>query len=140
MKDVPFFPYAPYLPQTEMSVTGASFSQKRVQLPPVAEEDGQEEVEERVEDNEKVHSSVYNIHIDLLHLHSSLLQDNQCKLSCLPVSHHLIDQTMWHACKCLPDLKPLFQVCMTSSVVLSITHIRSSMRGSSKAKLGSCFC
>lgn len=58
VKDVPFFPYAPYLPQTEMSVTGASFSQKRVQLPSVAEENGQEEVEERVDDNERVHSSV----------------------------------------------------------------------------------
>lgn len=62
MKDVPFFPYAPYLPQTEMSITGASFSQKRVQLPPVAEEDGQEQVEERVEDNERVCSSVLAVH------------------------------------------------------------------------------
>lgn len=58
-KDVPFFPYAPYLPQTEMSVTGASFSQKRVQLPPVAEGDAREEVEERVDDNERVHLSEF---------------------------------------------------------------------------------
>lgn len=56
MKDVPFFPYAPYIPQTEMSVTGASFSQKHVQLPPVEEEDEREEAEERVEDNERVWS------------------------------------------------------------------------------------
>lgn len=56
MKDVPFFPYAPYIPQTEMSVTGASFSQKHVQLPPVEEEDEQEEAQERVEDNERVGS------------------------------------------------------------------------------------
>ena len=54
VKDVPFFPYAPYIPQTEMSVTGASFSQKRVQLPPVEEEGEREEGEERVEDNERV--------------------------------------------------------------------------------------
>lgn len=56
VKDVPFFPYAPYIPQTEMSVSGASFSQKHVQLPPVEEEDEQEEAQERVEDNERVRS------------------------------------------------------------------------------------
>ncbi|KAL3138646.1 hypothetical protein ABBQ32_006406 [Trebouxia sp. C0010 RCD-2024] len=52
IKDVPFFPYAPYTPQTEMSVTGASFSQKRVQLPPVMEENQHNEGEETVDDNE----------------------------------------------------------------------------------------
>lgn len=56
VKDVPFFPYAPYLPQTEMGVTGASFSQKRVQLPPVVEEHRQDEEVEMVEDNERVQS------------------------------------------------------------------------------------
>lgn len=56
VKDVPFFPYAPYLPQTEMGVTGANFSQKRVQLPPVVEEHQRDEEVEMVEDSERVQS------------------------------------------------------------------------------------
>lgn len=42
------------MPQTEMRVTGAHFSQKHVQLPPVVEEDVREASEEVVEDNERV--------------------------------------------------------------------------------------
>ena len=86
MKDVPFFPYAPYLPQTEMSVTGASFSQKRVQLPPVAEEDKEEEVEERMEDNERVHSSVLAIHsAPLIACACTVCYTIKCEISCLPI-------------------------------------------------------
>ena len=50
---MPFFPYAPYQPQAEMSI-----SKKHVQLPPVIEdapeEDAREADEEVVEDTERV--------------------------------------------------------------------------------------
>ena len=94
MKDVPFFPYAPYLPQTEMSVTSASFSQKHVQLPPVAEEEGQEEDEERVEDNERVQPSLLVVHQTPVIFCACTAVDcmlhNQSKINCLPTLYHLV--------------------------------------------------
>lgn len=73
VKDVPFFPYAPYTPQTEMSITGASFSRKRVQLPPVVEENQHDEDEETVDDNETVHPCIYTVlHMCFLYLHRIL--------------------------------------------------------------------
>ena len=55
-KDVPFFPYAPYQPQADMSVAVGGFSRHHSEQLPTVEEDAQEEEEEEQgrEDNERV--------------------------------------------------------------------------------------
>ncbi len=54
VKDVPFFPYAPYQPQADMSVAVGGFSRHHSEQLPTVEEDEQEEDEQELEDNERV--------------------------------------------------------------------------------------
>jgi len=52
---VPFFPYAPYQPQTELSVAGGQFSRHHSEQLSTVNEDVQEDEEEHnLEDNERV--------------------------------------------------------------------------------------
>ncbi|DBA70944.1 TPA: hypothetical protein ACH3X2_011387 [Trebouxia sp. C0005] len=53
VKDVPFFPYAPYQPQADMSVAVGGFSRHHSEQLPTVEEDEQEKDEQELEDNER---------------------------------------------------------------------------------------
>ena len=51
---MPFFPYAPYQPQTEMSTADGHFSRRHSEQLPTVEEDAPEDGEVDLEDNERV--------------------------------------------------------------------------------------